>query len=170
MAKEIWVKNTGATTIKVKAVIKAATETSEEVSKEVSFSRYKVNAQSGFVESNGFTPVEADVFKALLEKKVFKDLIDQQVLIKYDEQPDEAVTPAARLQMLSAQVGTLQDTVTALTAENEALKKGGADKALKKDLEAANARIVELETELEAANKKLAEGEFDAGTSNGAGA
>ena len=149
MAKQIWVKNTGNTSIKVKAVLKAATETTEEMSKEVIFERYKVNAQSGLVESNGYTPIDKDIYTALLEKKMFKDLVDRQTLVAYDTQPDDAITPAARIQLLSARVLDLEGTVNALTEENAALKKDGGSKASKD-------KIAELEKALNDANDKIA--------------
>ena len=169
MSKEVWVKNTGFTSIQVKAVLKAATETTEEVAQVVTFNRYKVNPQSGLVESNGYTPVSKEVYAALMEKKVFKDLVNQETLVMYDAQPDDAITPAARLQMLSARIVQLEGFVTTLTAENEGLKKGGADKALQKDLKDAVAKNEALEGELAAAKekivgyeKKLGVGEFAA--------
>ena len=131
MSKEIWVKNTGNSDIKVRAVLKAATEKAEEVAEDVLFRRYRVNNQSGVVESNGFTPVKKEVYEVLLEKKMFKDLVDQQVLVYYEDQPDEAVTPASRIAALSARVLELEDSVSELTAENDKLKK--ALVKLKKD-------------------------------------
>lgn len=161
MSKEMWVKNTGNTAIQVKAVLKAATETTVEVSKDVVFPRYKVDNQTGLVVSNGFTAVEKEVYDALISKKMFKDLVDQQVLVAYDKQPDEAVTPSARIVQLSARVAELEGSVTALTEENDELKKDGGSAASKKkiedltaELETANAKIAELE-------KKIESGEFD---------
>ena len=115
-----WINNTGNTAIKASVTIKVGKD--EQVVEKV-FGCYRVNSQSGVIEHNGITEIEADILDAFLEKKIFKDLVDKQTLIILEDVPEEAITPATRIRNLSQQVLNLKNDVNVLTAENEELKK-----------------------------------------------
>lgn len=91
----------------------------------VAFERYRTNKLTGQVESNGFTEVNDDVFKALEGNKAFCVCKDKGWLVVHKEAP---LVAGSFEQMLEARarIKELEEENNALKAQLAAYQKGAA--------------------------------------------
>lgn len=150
MAAIVWVRNNGNTSIKVTANVKKVVDGNEILDRrEVLFNREKIDHVTGVVQSNGYTAVEAEVFDALYkDSKIFKDQVDKAILVKYDEEPDDAITPAQKITALSKKVLDLTEALAVAEARVDSSTNNS-------ELTAKNAELQSQVDDLTAKNAEL---------------
>lgn len=139
MAKTVWVKNNDNT--RIGATVAMGKDGDDKRS--IVFFCEKVDQNTGVVVSRGYTEVDSDVFKKLVEtNNVIKAFVDKGVLVAYDEEPDDAVSPAQRAEFYKKQVADLTAKLTA--AEGNVTELTNKNAELEKEVESLTAEIVGL--------------------------
>jgi len=138
-SKTVWVRNTGSTSI----TVKAPREDGSVLTK--TFAREKVNRITQEIESRGYTSVTRGELEELVRSsKILTSFIDNKTLIVYENAPEEAFSDAERIVILETKITELEGRLANADGAKELAAAEKKIKALEESLKEANARIEEL--------------------------
>jgi chromosome segregation ATPase len=111
----------------------------------------KADSLTGRAVHNGYTQLTETEFDTLLkESKIFSSFLERKLLVKYDELPEDAMTPRDALVAAKREAAELSAELEKAAAENKALSDRNAS------LEEENARLVGRLDQAEVNGKTLA--------------